>query len=144
MENTNETRFLNGIKNVIGTNIKSTRTLEVGGLLVCKKTTAKCNSLDEITIKSTLVELDTLAGGGSDSLKYIYMDQSLGDKTPDGTIVRITGKVGVTEILCLSTGNMDMNNQGAIQIKPSNFVNFMWVESRGKWVWCSGSECSIA
>ena len=142
MQNSTDTRSLNGISIIQGTDVTSTRILTVGGLLVCSKTTATCSASSNAsaTIKSTLVELDTLAGGGAATLSYLYLDQTFGDSTPDGTLVRITGKAGVTEITCTSSGNMQMNGESDVGIKPTNFINFIWVASVGKWVWSSGND----
>ena len=135
-------RSLNGIRNITGSNIKCRRVLTVGGILVCSKTTAKCNASSNasITVKSTFVELDTLAGGGASSLSYIYLDHSFGDEPPDGTLIRITGKTGVTELNCNASGNLQMNGETSVDIKPTNFINFLWVSSQGKWVWNSGHD----
>jgi hypothetical protein len=128
------------------TNVKCTRKITVAGLCVCKKTTAKCSASGNaaITVKSTFVELDTLAGGGASSLSWIYVDQRFGDVTPDGTLVRITGKTGVTAINCNELGNIIMDGVTVIDIKPTTVINFIWVSAQAKWVWCSGDDtCSI-
>jgi hypothetical protein len=135
-------RPLNGITNLSITELKCDRKLEIGGLLVCIKTTAKCSASSNatITVKSTLVEVDTLAGGGASSISNIFVDKSLGDTAPDGTIVRLTGKTGVTEIRCNASGNLQMNGVATVDIKPTNFINFLWVSAQGKWIWCSGND----
>ena len=131
---------------IVATNVTATRKITVGGIMMCNMTTAKCSASANaaITVKSTFVELDTQAGGGSSSLSWIYLDQRFGDVTPDGTLVRITGKTGVTAINCNEAGNMIMDGFIIIDIKPTTVINFIWVSSQAKWVWCSGDDtCCI-
>jgi hypothetical protein len=145
MQNSKETRSLNGITNVLATDVKSTRILTVGGLLVCTKTRSKMTSdlNGSVTVSSTLVEVDTQTGATAGSLSNIYLDGVFGETIPDGTLIRLITVPTVVYITLNETGNIVKGTNDAIEIRDENFSNFIWVSSTQKWVRCSGTDCCI-
>ena len=147
MQNNDNNRSLNGLTDVTGADVKSTRKLTVGGILVHTKTTATCSAAANanLTIKSSFVEAYPFTGLTS-SVDNIYLDGSYGDTIPDGTLIRITAPSTATHIRFTEAGNIDLDTPSPNPWKDVNnrtFLNFVWVEAGGKWVWCSGNGCCI-
>ena len=147
MQNKNETRSLNGLTTISASNVKSSHKMEVGGILVHTKTTATCSAATSanLTIKSSFVEAHPFSGLTSE-VDNIYLDDSFGDTIPDGTLIRITAISTATHIRFTEAGNIDLDTPSPNPWKDVNsrtFLNFVWVEAQGKWVWASGHGCCI-
>ena len=150
MNNKDNSRTLNGLTNMVSSDMRATRKLMPEGLLIPTKTTATCSANVDATIyvKSSLIEIAPYSGTTA-TLKYIYVDQKFGATIPDGTILYVTNK-GLTRTTFLETGNINCQSTtpdefvGIAGFAGVSFRSFIYNTTEAEWVLMAKSnDCCI-
>ena len=154
MNNKDKSRTLNGLTNMISSDMRATHKLIPEGLLVPTRTTAKCSANVDATIyiKSSLIEVEPFSGNTA-TLKYIYADQKFGATIPDGTIIYVTNK-NLTKTTFLESGNISCQQRAVLGLPAefvgytiasgSSFRSFIYKANESSWFMMSKSnDCTI-